>query len=138
MSQNSDLEARRKDFQMLKLDENLKKELRESHFLLGNFQPNYNTVFQSEYTKKKVPFNNSENKSFANNNKAYSHKMGSDRITYNSESHTKFISPAMNRTASNRSDTCEVQSSHYTFGKDKHIWETTNQTVYQEKVRILY
>lgn len=98
MSQNSDLESRRKDFKMVHLDENLKCELRKSHFLMGNFTPSYSTVFQSEYQKKNASNNNLENKNIANTNKSYSHKMGSDKVTYTSESHNKFISPAMNRT----------------------------------------
>ena len=102
MSQNADLEARRKDFKMVHLDENLKNELRKSHFLMGNFNPNYNTAFKSEFQKKEYTYNQTENRKIANNNKSYSHKMGSDRVTYVSETHNKYISPEMNRTITNQ------------------------------------
>ena len=97
MSQNMDLEARRKDFKMVHLDENLKNELRRSHFLMGNFSPNYNTAFQSQFQQRDNTVDHTANKLIALNNKSYSHKMGSDRIVYNSETHMKYISPEMNR-----------------------------------------
>lgn len=99
MAQNMDLEARRKDFKMVYLDENLKNELRTSHFLLGNSNPNYQTVFQSQFYAK-----NNENKfnsnPHLNGHKPMGHKMGSDKIEYNSESHIKFASPTHLRTLS--------------------------------------
>ena len=96
MSQNADLEARRKDFRMVHLDENLKNELRKSHFHFGNNNTSYNTAFQTDYQKKN-PIPNFD-KNYENVNKKVSHKMGSDKVTYMSETHNKFVSPAMNRT----------------------------------------
>lgn len=97
MAQNTDLEARRKDFRMVHLDENLKNELRTSHFLLGNSTPSYETVFQSQFYAK-----NSENKfnSTAHPHKPMGHKMGKDKVDYNSETHVKYASPAHARTVS--------------------------------------
>ena len=34
------------------LDENVKNELRKSHFVIGNFDPEYNTKYRSEYYDK--------------------------------------------------------------------------------------
>lgn len=93
MAQNMDLEARRKDFKMVHLDENLKNELRNSHFLLGNSAPNYQTAFQSQFCAKSP---NNENKFMStihHPHKPMGHKMGNDKIEYNSESHMKFITP---------------------------------------------
>lgn len=94
MAQNLDLEARRKDFKMVHLDENLKNELRTSHFILGNSAPSYQTVFQSQFYNKKE---NSDNKfnslSHHNTQKSLGHKMGNDKIEYNSETHLKYVSP---------------------------------------------
>ena len=51
------------------LDQTAKNELRKSHFVLGNFEPNYNTTFRREYynkssslPKSKVDFFNIERK----------------------------------------------------------------------------
>lgn len=96
MHQNTDLEARRKDFKMVCIDQNLKNELRNSHFKMGHFQTNFKTSFQSQYQPFDEVPDNSGNL-FSQNNKKYSHKMGSDRITYNSETHIKFISPQMDK-----------------------------------------
>ena len=97
MSQNANLEARRKDFRMVHMDDNLKNELRKSHFLFGNFNTNYNSAFQSDYQQKKSVGNFDKN--YENVNKKVSHKMGSDKVAYMSESHNKFISPSeMNKT----------------------------------------
>ena len=34
------------------LDQKARNELRKSHFIFGNFEPNYNTTFQREYYNK--------------------------------------------------------------------------------------
>ena len=34
------------------LDQKAKNELRKSHFIFGNFEPNYNTTFRREYYNK--------------------------------------------------------------------------------------
>ena len=51
------------------MDQTAKNELRKSHFVLGNFEPNYNTTFRREYydksgslPKNKVDFYNIERK----------------------------------------------------------------------------
>jgi hypothetical protein len=90
MAQNSDLEARRKDFKMVHLDENLKNELRTSHFILGNSTPSYQTVFQTQFNKNDL---NDQNKNLFSHNttqKALGHKMGNDKIEYTSETHLKY------------------------------------------------
>ena len=98
MSKNADLEARRKDFKMVHLDENLKNELRKSHFIMGSFTPNYNTTFNCEFNKKDFVDNNLNNKNKANNIKSEGHKMGIDKVIYKSETHNKFIAPDINKT----------------------------------------
>ncbi len=97
MSQNMDLEARRKDFKMVHLDETLKNELRTSHFLMGNSTPSYQTAFQSHY----YPMNSGHNAAVMfNPHKPMGHKMGNDKVDYNSETHVKYVAPVHARTLS--------------------------------------
>lgn len=97
MSQNIDLEARRKDFKMVHIDQNLKNELRNSHFHMGHFKSNFNTAFQSQFQPRDENNDNKNNMVNPNTNKTFSHKMGSDKVTYNSETHMKYISPILNK-----------------------------------------
>jgi hypothetical protein len=99
MAQNSDLEARRKDFKMVHLDENLKNELRTSHFLLGNSITSYKTVFQSQFYVKNNE-NNCNAAAHLNSHKPMGHKMGNDKIEYNSETHMKYTLPTLDPTLS--------------------------------------
>lgn len=99
MAQNMDLEARRKEFKMVHLDENLKNELRTSHFLLGNSTPSYQTVFRSQFYAKNNE-NNFNSNAQAHPNKPMGHKMGNDKVEYNSESHLKYAAPAHTRALS--------------------------------------
>jgi len=96
MAQNSDLEARRKDFKMVHLDENLINELRTSHFFLGNSTTSYKTVFQSQFYAKNNE-NNCNAAAHLNSHKPMGHKMGNDKIEYNSETHIKYTLPTLAR-----------------------------------------
>ena len=90
MSQNINLEAKRKDFRMVHVNQNLKDELRNSHFHMGHFKTNFNTATHSQFQQRdKLPDTNN----FAANNRKCAHKMGSDKVVYDSEQNIKFISP---------------------------------------------
>jgi hypothetical protein len=93
MSQNADLAARRKDFKMVHLDENLKNELRKSHFIIGNSNPNYITTFNSQFKDKGFISDNLNNKNITANNRGYKNIFGTERVIYTSESHNKFNNP---------------------------------------------
>jgi hypothetical protein len=103
MSQNADLAARRKDFKMVNLDENLKNELRKSHFIIGNSNPNYTTTFNSHYKEKEKGFkeNNLIIKKNVANKTNSNNIFGSDRVIYTSESHNKYMLPDGNKTMAN-------------------------------------
>lgn len=82
---------------MVHIDQNLKNELRNSHFHMGHYKSNFSTLNQSQFQPKDETVDNSMNKLIAENNKSYSHKMGTDKIVYDSESHVKFISPFLHK-----------------------------------------
>lgn len=81
---------------MVHLDENLKNELRTSHFRLGNSDPNFQTVSQSHFYPKSGGIENKLNSAHVTPNKLMGHKMGNDKVEYNSESHMKFTTPNQN------------------------------------------
>jgi len=101
MAQNSDLESRRKDFQKSTFDENLKYESVNSHFKMGNASPSLQTMFQSQFygkiTDNKLTFN--PNSPLSPNRSKIGHRMGIDKIEYNTEAASKFLSPVMHKRA---------------------------------------
>jgi hypothetical protein len=98
MHQNMDLDARRKDFIPNYIDQSFKDESRNSHFLMGHFKPNFNTSFQSQYQPNyEIQDNTSIAKLIMHNNISPSHKMGNDKVLYDTETHVKFISPLINK-----------------------------------------
>jgi hypothetical protein len=96
MSQNMDLEARRKDFQMVQIDQNLKNEFGNSHFHMGNYKSNFYTSFQTQYQQTNENQNISLNK-FISPNKFSSYKVGNDKVYYETETQIKFLSPNLNK-----------------------------------------
>jgi hypothetical protein len=91
-----DLECRRKDFHLVQIDQNLKNELRNSHFHMGNFNSNFYTTFQTQFQQGNENPNNSLNK-FISPNKISSHKVGNDKVYYETETQIKFTSPNLNK-----------------------------------------
>jgi hypothetical protein len=119
------------------LDEKAKNDLRRSHFIFGNFDPNYNTTFRREYYDKSnlVPkgnldFKNNERK-FRNQN----YQLGTDQPDYISETAAKYTKPNLdaNKNGPNRVSTAMLQQSHYVFGNSNIPWNTTHRRAFTPK-----
>ena len=97
MEQNKNIENNKRSISVAQLDPKLKEDLRKSHFIMGNFEPNYKTVFQSEYYDKSNPGSN--NKVQAHNIerslRSHNYILGSDKPDYKSETQAKFVTPSM-------------------------------------------
>ena len=98
MAQNTDLESKRTNFKMVYLDENLKNELRNSHFTMGNSGPKFTTAFQTDFVnyENKNSINIKNDSSHKELNKISNYKMGNDKVEYNTESQLKYITPIGN------------------------------------------
>lgn len=112
------------------LDENLKNDLRKSHFILGQQETNYQSESKKEFTEKKIlkPLK------FDNNTlRSHSYNLGNDSVNYVTETHEKFISPIVNKshhvTAVNQS----LQHVNYKLGNDSNEWTTSLQSSYFPK-----
>ena len=119
------------------LDQTAKNELRRSHFVLGNFAPNYNTTFRREYydksssmPKNKVDFFNIERKLRTQN-----FQFGTDKPDYLSETAAKYIIPPINKEddKQNKISTAMLQQSHYKFGNSNVPWNTTHRREFTPK-----
>ena len=120
-----------------KLDQTVKNELRKSHFVLGNFEPNYNTTFRREYydksgslPKNKVDFFNIERKLRTQN-----FQFGTDKPDYLSETQAKYIIPPRDteNNKQNKVSTAILQQSHYVFGNSNVPWNTTHRREFTPK-----
>jgi len=120
-----------------KLDQTVKNELRKSHFVLGNFEPNYNTTFRREYydksgslAKNKVDFFNIERKLRTQN-----FQFGTDKPDYLSETQAKYIIPPRDteNNKQNKVSTAILQQSHYVFGNSNVPWNTTHRREFTPK-----
>ena len=129
MEQSDGIENHKMD--KSKLDQTAKNELRKSHFVLGNFEPNYNTTFRREYynksgsvPKSKTDFFNIERKLRTQN-----FQFGTDKPDYLSETAAKYIIPPINKEDSkqNKISTAMLQQSHYVFGNSNVPWNTTHR-----------
>ena len=119
------------------LDQTAKNELRKSHFVLGNFEPNYNTTFRREYynkssslPKSKVDFFNIERKLRTQN-----FQFGTDKPDYLSETAAKYIIPHINKddNKQNKVSTAMLQQSHYVFGNYNIPYNTTHRREFTPK-----
>ena len=119
------------------LDQKAKNELRKSHFIFGNFEPNYNTTFRREYynkssslPKNKLDFANIERKLRTQN-----FQFGTDKPDYLSETASKYIIPNINKedNKKNKVSTAMLQQSHYVFGNSQVPWNTTNRREFTPK-----
>ena len=135
MEQSDGIENHKMD--KSKLDQTAKNELRKSHFVLGNFEPNYNTTFRREYYNKstslpkaKTDFFNIERKLRTQN-----FQFGTDKPDYLSETAAKYIIPPINKEDSkqNKISTAMLQQSHYVFGNSNVPWNTTHRREFTPK-----
>ena len=119
------------------LDEAAKKELRNSHFILGNFEPNYNTTFRREFYDKSnlFPKDNVDFKNIERKLRSQNYEFGTDKPDYISEAAAKYTKPNMNmnKNGPNRVSTAMLQQSHYVFGTNNVPWTTTHRRAFTPK-----
>ena len=91
-NKNIDSDSLRNTFVM---DKKKKEELSKSNFKMGTSNPNFKTVFQSDY-EPKTPANgtlaNSGSK-FGSKLRSHSYKMGDDLVDYTSDNKLRFTNP---------------------------------------------
>ncbi len=119
------------------LDEAAKNDLRKSHFILGNFEPNYNTTFRREYYDKSnlFPKDNLDFKNIERKLRSQNYELGTDKPDYISETAAKYTKPDMNlnKNGPNRVSTAMLQQSHYVFGTNNAPWVTTHRRAFTPK-----
>ncbi len=117
------------------LDANVKNDLRRSHFTLGNFEPNYNTMFRSEYYDKNGIKDNSglNSKMIEKQLRNHNYVLGNDKPDYKSETAAKYTAPSNYVRNVQGISTHELQKSHYVFGNNNDPWATTSQAAYYPK-----
>jgi len=120
------------------LDLNVKNDLRNSHFIVGNFEPSYNTVFRSEfYNKSNIKDNSVINlKTIEKQRRGHNYILGSDKPNYKSETQDNFTAPTpkgFQTQDEHKISTHELQKSHYMFGNSNDCWSTTAQSSYYPK-----
>jgi len=118
------------------LDEKAKNDLRNSHFIFGNYDPNYNTTFRAEYYDKSrlLPKNNTDFKNIERKLRAQNYELGTDKPDYVSEFAAKYTKPNMDlNKGPNRVSTAMLQQSHYVFGTSPAPWNTTHRRAYTPK-----
>jgi hypothetical protein len=149
MDQNNNIENKR-SVSIASLDYDVKNDLRKSHFIFGNSEPNYTTMSKSEfYNKSNIqttnPFYSGANaKSIEKALRSHNYILGNDKPEYKSETGAKYISPIEQLSSNNNSQftkiqpekkisTYELQKSHYVFGNNSDPWITTQQMCYNPK-----
>ena len=119
------------------LDEEAKNDLRNSHFILGNFEPNYNTTFRTEYYDKSnlMPKDNLNLKNIERKLRVQNYEFGKDKPDYISETTAKYTKPDLNsiKNGDNKISTAMLQQSHYVFGTSNEPWTTTHRRAFTPK-----
>lgn len=118
---------------VIALNDDLKNDLRKSHFILGNFKPNMMPSSKQDYTNK---ISDVAERNLGNISKAlrkHSHVLGDNKIEYRSEMQSKFNNPNARGKQQQIVSTAELQKSHYIFGSSDNKWATTCQSSYGPK-----
>lgn len=135
MEQNRDVEKAR-GISVAVLDPNVKKDLTKSHFILGNSDSNYTTVFRTEFYTKDLSKqdNNMNSKTIEKSLRSHNYVLGNHVPDYKSETQAKYVLP-QGYTSQNEKkiSTAELQKSHYIFGTNDNNWMTTSSSSYCPK-----
>ena len=119
------------------LDEKAKNDLRNSHFIFGNFDPNFNTTFRTEYYDKSklLPKDNIDFKNIERKLRSQNYELGTDKPDYISETAAKYTKPNMDliQSGPNKVSTAMLQQSHYVFGTSNAPWNTTHRRAFTPK-----
>ena len=124
-------------YRAVSLDQNVKNELRKSHFIFGNNEPNYNTTSNQTYYDKTKIFN-AQNVDFHGVERGlrkHNYVLGDDKPDYQSETQDKFKIPAVNPNdlVGQKVSTAQLQQSHHVFGNCSDPWVTTQQVSFGPK-----
>jgi hypothetical protein len=116
-------------------ESNAKNDLRKSHFILGNYEPNFKTISQTEYYNKSRLQNSapSEGKSIEKQLREHNYILGNHKPDYKSETHSKYLIPSKTGRSQQTISTHDLQKSHHVFGNFENPWTTTSQTSYFSK-----
>jgi hypothetical protein len=135
MDQNRNIENGRAR-SVIASDQSQKKDRTQSHFILGNSDSSYTTVFRTEYYNKGL--NNKDNplnsKAIEKTLRSHNYVLGNDVPDYKSETQAKYVLP-QGYTVQNEKkiSTAELQKSHYIFGTNDSQWATTSNSSYVPK-----
>ena len=126
-----------KRYERASLDENLKNDLRKSHFNLGNDDMNYQSEYTRDYAEKK---NIDASPIRVNQNiRSHNYNLGSDPVNYVTETHDKFNLPNIDKNGIRYNVKKNMHHSNCVFGTDDQDWMTSLQAAYFPKVmKILY
>jgi hypothetical protein len=125
-----------KVYPVASLDINVKNDLRKSHFIFGNSDPNFNTMSRTEYYNKTdlKDKNAISSKSIEKQLRNHNYVLGNDVPDYKSEAHANYIAPVGSHLRNeNKISTHELQKSHYMFGNNSDPWATTSQASFYPK-----
>jgi hypothetical protein len=115
------------------LDENLKLDLRSSHFILGQEPVNYQSEYKKYFSERNMTFGSP---SFKNNNsRHHNYSLGSEPVNYTTETHEKFISPKIDKSTFDVINSNNLLNANYNFGNDYNDWITSGQAAYFPKVK---
>jgi hypothetical protein len=136
MDQNKNIDGT-KTYSVAKLDDALKNDLRKSHFIFGNDAPKYQTISQQEFNDKSgLKYNGrADAHEIERSLRSHNYILGTDKPNYKSETQDKYIAPNMdNCRQAQKVSTHELQKSHYVFGTNPDVWNTTSQAAFYPKV----
>ena len=119
------------------LNQQAKNELRKSHFIFGNFDPNFNTTFRSEFwdKSKALPRNLTDVQAIERKLRTQNFQFGIDKPDYLSETSAKYKRPPLNIDGNKQDKVSNVllQQSHYIFGTANAPWNTTHRREFTPK-----
>jgi len=114
-------------------ESHVKNDLRKSHFILGNFEPNFKTISQTEFYDKSKLQHSSNGKSMEKQLRDHNYIIGNSIPDYRSETHSKFLIPSMTGRSQQTISTHDLQKSHHVFGNYENPWTTTNHSSFYPK-----
>lgn len=118
------------------LSQDTKNDLRKSHFKLGNFQPDFDTTFRTEYYDKSglQPKDDVDFKNVERNLRKQNYELGDDKPDYITEFKARYTKPNIPPQSRQNLSTAELQKSNYVLGTTPAPWNTTHLATYVPKM----
>ncbi len=135
MEQNKEVENGRAR-SVAVLDPKVKNDLTRSHFILGNSDSSYSTVFRTEFYNKGLNKQDKalNSKTIEKSLRSHNYVLGNDVPDYKSETQAKYVLPKGYTSQSEKKiSSVELQNSHYIFGTNENHWTTTANSSYYPK-----